>query len=160
MAKVTIGIDPGKEGAAALLSDNRWPEITPLPWTANELGLHALYSALIRFIEPHDQVHICLEKVGARPGQGVVSMFNFGEGYGELKGMLKLMQYPYTLVPPQTWKKHVLAGTDKSKGATAAWAIRTFPKLEKVLAKKSGLLHMGKVDALAIAYYGHHYLKR
>lgn len=47
----------------------------------------------------------CLERVGARPGQGVTSMFKFGENFGFIQGLLTACSIPYGLVTPQKWKR-------------------------------------------------------
>jgi hypothetical protein len=103
---------------------------------------------------------LVIEKVHAMPGQGVTSMFTFGSGFGELKALAKILGAPWFLVTPQEWKKRVLAGTNKSKEATTEWAFRAYPSVQSALLKKSGLPHMGKVDALAIAHWGHYFAKR
>jgi crossover junction endodeoxyribonuclease RuvC len=158
--KVTVGIDPGLDGGLAVLSEEEKPLAIPLPWVDKELDARRLYDTLNLFYRAPWDVLVVIEKVSARPGQGVTSMFTFGCGYGEIKATAKILGCRWVLVPPQTWKKHVLAGTDKSKGATAAWALRTYPGLTPTLAKKSGLPRMGLVDALAIAHYGHHFHAR
>lgn len=156
--KVTIGFDPGKEGGACVLCDDAPPVVYAFTFDGTELRTRWIYDWIQDV--PKDDTLVVIEKVHAMPGQGVTSMFTFGEGFGELKALAKILGHPWALVPPQTWKKHVLAGTDKSKGATVEWALRTYPNLQPELLKKSGLPHMGKVDALAIAHYGHHYAKR
>lgn len=157
--KITVGFDPGKDGGIAIIGDG-FITVNALPFDGDELAM----STLVRFIGDHvragDTPLLVIEKVHSMPKQGVVSTFTFGSGFGELKALAKILGHPWELVPPQTWKKHVLFGTDKSKGGTVEWAIRTYPQLRDHLIKKSGLAHMGKVDALAIAHYGHHFAKR
>lgn len=48
------------------------------------------------------------------PGQGVVSMFNFGHNLGYIEGLLQAFDIPYQLVPPQTWKKEFCVTSDKN----------------------------------------------
>jgi crossover junction endodeoxyribonuclease RuvC len=158
--KLTIGFDPGKEGGYAYIGLPSGPLVGAFPFNGTELDMRRLWNTFEPVLSPYDDVLIVIEKVHAMPGQGVTSMFTFGSGFGELKAFAKILGRKWELVPPQTWKKHVLAGTDKSKGATIDWALRTYPTIQKELLKKSGLAHMGKVDALAIAHYGHHYHAR
>lgn len=158
--KVTIGFDPGKEGAYAILFGEDRPKVGPFPFIGKELDLRMLYCVLVSHDVPREDIYLVIEKVHAMPGQGVTSMFTFGSGFGELKALAKILGYRWALVTPQEWKKNVLSGTDKSKGATVEWALRTYPSLQPDLLKKSGLAHMGKVDALAIAHWGHHFAKR
>lgn len=157
---ITIGIDPGKEGGLALLGSQHGPIVMALPYVGTELDTHRLYAFIKSVTHAMDDTLILIEKVHAMPGQGVSSMFTFGSGFGELKALAKILGYRWDLVPPQTWKKSVLAGTDKSKGSTVEWAHRAYPAAVSELTKKSGLAHLGKVDALAIAHYGHHYHAR
>lgn len=159
--KATVGFDPGKEGAFCLMQDGLMPVVVTFPFNGLEMDLRFIYEWLRRIDDSYlSPPTLVIEKVHAMPGQGVTSMFTFGSGFGELKALAKILAYPTILVTPQEWKKHVLAGTDKSKGATVEWALRTYPSLQPELLKKSGLAHMGKVDALAICHYGHYFAKR
>lgn len=159
--KTTVGFDPGKEGAFCLMQDALMPMVVTFPFNGLEMDLRFIYEWLRRIDDSYlSPPCLVIEKVHAMPGQGVTSMFTFGSGFGELKALAKILGYPTILVTPQEWKKNVLSGTDKSKGATVEWALRTYPSLQPDLLKKSGLAHMGKVDALAIAHYGHHFAKR
>ncbi len=159
--KITVGFDPGKEGALCLIGLAGFPPVLwPFPFNGLEMDTRKIYEVLRAQVKSMDDPMLVIEKVHAMPGQGVTSMFTFGSGYGELKALAKILGWPTLIVTPQEWKKHVLAGTDKSKGATVEWALRTYPSLQPDLLKKSGLAHMGKVDALAIAHFGHHYHKR
>lgn len=50
---------------------------------------------------------IWLEKVSSMPGEGSVSSFNFGKGFGSIMGVIVgLFAHNPTLVSSQTWKKH------------------------------------------------------
>jgi len=89
-----------------------------------------------------------LEKVHAMPGQGVTSMFSFGEGYGVWQGILAGLQIPFDLVAPQTWKKHTMRDCSKEKGASMVKALQLYPQADIRLKK-----HHGRADALLIAEY-------
>ena len=159
--KRTIGFDPGKDGALCLIEGSQQPVVETFPFIGDELDTRAIWNWCRQVDDSYlNPPTIVIEKVHAMPGQGVTSMFTFGSGYGELKALAKILGWPTAYVAPQAWKKQVLAGTDKSKGATVEWALRTYPSLQPRLLKKSGLAHMGKVDALAIAHYGHHFHQR
>ena len=103
---VYVGIDPGKSGAMAILFPNGSIETIPFGMVN--------YVDAIRGLADYP-VKCCLEKVGAMPGQGVVSMFNFGHNLGFIEGVLQSNSIPYQLVPPQTWKKEFSLSSDKSK---------------------------------------------
>ena len=158
--RVTIGFDPGKDGGYAMIGEGIPTVLGALPYIQTELDTGLLFHTMRHLLTKDIDVLVVIEKVHAMPKQGSVSMFTFGSGFGELKALAKILAAPWALVPPQTWKKHVLAGTDKSKGATIEWAHRTYPDLVSGFTKKSGLAHLGKVDALAIAHYGHHFHPR
>jgi crossover junction endodeoxyribonuclease RuvC len=97
---------------------------------------------------------VYIEKVHAMPGQGVTSMFSFGEGYGGLKGVCATLGLPYNLVTPQAWKKKVLAGTSKDKEAAVDFCRRRYPQVNLLATERSRVPHDGMADALCIATYG------
>ena len=94
---IYIGIDPGKSGAMALIFDGM-DETVLVPFNEQE------YCNILRKTSGQ-RVLTCLEHVGAMPGQGVTSMFNFGQNFGYIKGLLEAFGIPYELVRPQKWKK-------------------------------------------------------
>ena len=108
---IAIGIDPGKSGALAAIymDENNKPiryKVIPFDATGYRDMLELCASS---------RVVCCVEKVGAMPGQGVVSMFNFGHNLGLIEGLLQGFKIPYQLVPPQTWKKEFsLTGNKQS----------------------------------------------
>lgn len=161
---ITFGFDPGKDGAIAWVSDTAFdPGVgaEPFAFVGDELDVALLQGYLFPPVGDvpamRQPARLIIEKVGAVPvagrKQGGKSMFTFGSGFGELKALAKLSGYPWALVPPPTWKKAVLKDTDRSKGATVAWAARTYPSLK--LTRPRGGPHLGMIDALAIAHYGH-----
>ena len=72
-----------------------------------------------------EEIKCVLEKVNAMPGQGVVSMFNFGQNFGFIQGVLKAYEIPFELVPPQKWKKEFSVTSDKNTSIEVAK--RLFP---------------------------------
>ena len=148
-----IGIDPGNTGAVAAVDRyGKFFEVLDIP--LKEEGNKKIISPIqlfedIDFFKGVDSVY--LEKVHAMPNQGVTSMFNFGQGYGIIKGVLGCLGYDYTLVTPQAWKKHHgLLKTDKD--AARLKAIELFPEAEQYLQRKKDI---GRADALLIAAYGY-----
>jgi crossover junction endodeoxyribonuclease RuvC len=127
----TLGIDPGATGALVLLEDGQPIEWTEMPTT--QIG-----------------THIYVEQVHAMPGQGVVSMFNFGHSCGTVMGVLGALGIPHTMVTPQAWKKSAgLIGTDKD--AARARAIQLWPKWRELDKKGKG---QALADAALIARLG------
>jgi crossover junction endodeoxyribonuclease RuvC len=87
------------------------------------------------------------------PKQGLVSTFRFGMGFGTWLGMLAALRIPHLAVAPQTWKKSILAGTTKDKGAAIQWAQRRFPGVSLLASTRSKVPHDGLADALAMAEF-------
>lgn len=106
---IAIGIDPGKSGALAVIhldENNELVRFNVIPFDAE-----AYRDVLATCVD--SRVVCCVEKVGAMPGQGVVSMFNFGHNLGLIEGLLQANKIPYQLVPPQKWKKEFSLSGDK-----------------------------------------------
>ena len=129
-ARWTLGIDPGKLGAAVLLNTDAdicqyWD--TPTIQTAGK----AVYdtAAMCRIIRKAKtyRADIAIERVHAMPGQGVTSMFTFGEGYGLWLGMIGMAEVPVTFYTPQAWQKTQLAGMPKGKGSSRLRAKQLWP---------------------------------
>lgn len=99
-----IGIDPGKGGALCVLGEDGTVAVS---------FDREAYIELLAGVEGKNAV-CCLEKVGAMPGQGVTSMFSFGENFGFIQGVLEAYHIPYELVRPQKWKKEFSITADKN----------------------------------------------
>ncbi len=93
-----IGIDPGLNGAIALLEDNKVKEIFDVPVmpegkkNKRQLNSAQLVKMLKDIISENEEIIVVVENVSAMPGQGVTSMFNFGQSFGILKGICSAMQ--------------------------------------------------------------------
>ena len=161
-----IGIDPGITGAISFFSNHgRLLRVDDLPIMAlgkkQQLNPSELTNIIGGAIEDPEFAEAglslnmgdyanaaYLEKVGAMPGQGVSSMFNFGMGYGAIQGVLAGLCVPLHLVTPQKWKKHHgLIGKDKDCARTLAQQL--YP--EASLARKKDI---GRADAILIGDYG------
>lgn len=116
---IYIGIDPGRKGGYAIIDDTG---ARCYPWD-DELFVKNMRVTSERL---DDQCIAAVEKVGARPLQGTVSMFNFGKSAGFIEGVLTALGIPYQLVPPNVWKKSFsLIGKDKQ--ASIDTCKRLFP---------------------------------
>ena len=94
-------------------------------------------------------IRVVIEQVSAMPGQGVTSMFNFGQSFGILKGLCSAMQLPIYFIRPARWKKYF--GLIKSgKDASRTKAIEMFPSFSSQLSKKKD---SNKADAILIASF-------
>ena len=139
---VYVGIDPGKSGAMAILYPNGSIETIPF----NMVN----YVDAIRGLADYP-VKCCLEKVSAMPGQGVVSMFNFGHNLGFIEGVLQSNSIPYQLVPPQTWKKEFSLSSEKAKSIEVCQKL--FPKANLLATERSRKPSDGIAEAVLMAEY-------
>lgn len=140
--KTYIGIDPGKSGALALLTEDGQCTVVPFQ--------ESTYTAILKAASGPSSV-CCLEKVGAMPGQGVVSMFNFGHNLGYIEGLLQAFDIPYQLVPPQTWKKEFCVTSDKNTSIEVCRKL--FPHVCLLPTARSRKPSDGMAEAILIAEY-------
>lgn len=140
--KTYIGIDPGKSGALALLTEDGQCTVVPFNESA--------YTAILKAASGPSSV-CCLEKVGAMPGQGVVSMFNFGHNLGYIEGLLQAFDIPYQLVPPQTWKKEFCVTSDKNTSIEVCRKL--FPHVSLLPTSRSRKPSDGMAEAMLMAEY-------
>lgn len=150
-----IGIDPGMTGAIALLDGDQALLVDDLPATdsgrSKSLCAPLLADLMRNYIEQAGgRPTVILERVAARPGQGVSSMFSFGRSYGIVEGVIGSLGLPLSRVTPQSWKRKAkLLG--KEKDASRALAIELFPEVANRLSRKKDC---GRAEAILIAFYG------
>ncbi len=150
-----FGIDPGLSGAIAILKDNKVLNIFEMPvMSEGKKNKRQLNSALLanlikQNIIDDEEVAIVVEQVNAMPGQGVTSMFNFGQTFGAIKGICATLELPIYFVRPSKWKKHFEL-INSSKDSSRTKAIEMYPKLSSELAKKKDV---NKSDAILIARF-------
>lgn len=143
---VSIGIDPGKTGAIAVMDDDG---ILCLEQFNVDKYVDVL--SYVGMSTSAKDIKVCLEKVGAMPGQGVVSMFNFGHNLGVIEGILSALRIPYQLVPPQTWKKEFSLTGDKAKSIEVCKKL--FPWVDLRATERSRKPSDGLAEALLMAEY-------
>ena len=152
-----IGIDPGLSGAIAVLENNKVLNIFDIPVMSEgkknkrQLNSALLVNLLKENINPNEEVSVVVEQVNAMPGQGVTSMFNFGQSFGILKGISSAMQLPMYFVRPAKWKKYFNL-INSEKDASRTRAIEIFPYFSSQLSKKKD---SNKADAILIASFHH-----
>ena len=156
-----IGIDPGISGSICFFEDGKILEVIEMPvMTEGKKNKKQVNGAQIyneffkRINKKDDQIRVVIEQVSAMPGQGVTSMFNFGQSFGILKGICSAMQLSMFFVRPAKWKKYFNL-INSQKDASRTRAIEIFPYFSKHLAKKKD---SNKADAILIAsfYYETH----
>ena len=150
-----IGVDPGLSGGIAILEDNKVQEMFDMPVMAdgkkNKRQLNSAFLArLIKDnIKDIEDTVMVVEQVNAMPGQGVTSMFNFGQTFGAIKGICAALELPIFFVRPAKWKKHFEL-INSSKDASRTKAIEMYPSIAEKLSKKKDV---NKSDAILIARY-------
>ena len=150
-----IGIDPGLSGAIAILDDNKIIELFDMPVMPDgkknkrQLNSALLVKLIKQNIESLENTIMIVEQVNAMPGQGVTSMFNFGQTFGAIKGICAAIGLPISFVRPAKWKKHFEL-INSSKDASRTKAIEMYPSFSEQLSKKKDV---NKSDAILIARY-------
>lgn len=139
-----IGIDPGKSGALAVIDDEGYV-LNTNTFDEND------YVAVLSEMSSAGNVKVVLEHVGAMPGQGSVSMFNFGANFGFIKGLLAANNLPYELVRPQKWKRMFSCTSDKNTSVEVAH--RLFPNVDLRRTTRCSKPHDGMAEALLMAEY-------
>ena len=149
-----IGIDPGLSGGIAILDDLKIFDLFDMPiMSEGKKNKNQLNSAqLVNIIKKNiisEETFVIVEQVSAMPGQGVTSMFNFGQSFGILKGICSAMHLPVYYVRPAKWKKYFNL-INSEKDASRTRAIEIFPYFSSQLSKKKD---NNKADAILIASF-------
>ncbi|WP_415278497.1 crossover junction endodeoxyribonuclease [Candidatus Pelagibacter sp. Uisw_094] len=152
-----IGIDPGITGSICFLQDGKIIDVIEMPnmpegkknkKQVNGAQIYHEISSRIKDIKKED-IKVIIEQVSAMPGQGVTSMFNFGQSFGILKGICSAMQLPMYFVRPTKWKKYFNL-INSEKDASRTKAIEVFPYFSSELSRKKD---SNKADAILIASF-------
>ena len=154
-----IGIDPGISGAICFFEDGEVKEIIDMPVMADgkknkrQINGPQVYNEILKRINKFQKkdIIVVIEQVSAMPGQGVTSMFNFGQSFGVLKGICSAMQLSMFFIRPAKWKKYFgLIKTEKDASRTKV--IEIFPYISSQLSRKKD---SNKADAILIASFYH-----
>tara|TARA_Y100000590_G_scaffold294629_1_gene332001 strand:+ start:999 stop:1493 length:495 start_codon:yes stop_codon:yes gene_type:complete len=152
-----IGIDPGIAGAICFFENGEILDVIEMPTMAEgkknkrQVNGRQVYYEISTRIQNYStkNISVVVEQVSAMPGQGVTSMFNFGQSYGVIKGICAAMQLPIFFVRPAKWKKHFEL-INSQKDASRTKVIEIFPKISSILSKKKDA---NKADAILIASF-------
>ena len=155
---IIVGIDPGRKGALAGLNEaGKVVRVWEMPYIARSVDVVGICAFLDEVYYAMDEIHpkmeVWIEKVHAMPGQGVTSMFSFGESFGIIEGVIQTMELPMHLVAPQTWKAEILRDTDKTKEAAIEYIGRVHPEVDLLNGRRKP--HDGIAEAICIAEYGY-----
>ena len=154
-----IGIDPGISGSICFLDNGKILEVIEMPVMTDgkknkkQVNGSQVYNEITKRIKQFEknQIRVVIEHVSAMPGQGVTSMFNFGQSFGILKGICTAMQLPMYFVRPAKWKKYFNL-LNSEKDASRTRAIEIFPYFSSQLSRKKD---SNKADAILIASFYH-----
>ena len=158
---IIFGIDPGVSGAISILKNKEVLDVFEMPTMIDgkknkkQVNGSALTNIITNTIDfkkeefKREEVVIVVEHVNAMPGQGVTSMFNFGQSFGVIKGVCAALRLPIHFIRPTKWKKHFnLINTNKDASRTKV--IEVYPKISSKLSRKKD---SNKADAILIARY-------
>ena len=152
-----IGIDPGISGAICFFENGEVKDIFDMPTMADgkknkkQINGPQFYNEISSRLKNYSKrdIFVVIEQVSAMPGQGVTSMFNFGQSFGVIKGICSAMQLSTYFIRPVKWKKYF--GLIKSeKDASRTKAIEIFPYISSNLSKKK---YANKADAILISSF-------
>ena len=152
-----IGIDPGISGSICFFEDGKITGLVEMPSMAEgkknkkQVNAAQIYNEIYTRIKNLEKknIKIVIEQVSAMPGQGVTSMFNFGQSFGVIKGICSALSLPIYFVRPTKWKKHFnLIKTNKDASRTKV--IQVYPHISSKLSRKKD---SNKADAILIARY-------
>ena len=152
-----LGIDPGLSGSICFFEDGKILDVLEMPTMTDgkknkkQVNGAQIYNEILKKIHNTDkqEIRVIIEQVSAMPGQGVTSMFNFGQSFGILKGICSAMQLPMYFVRPAKWKKY-FGLINSEKDASRTKAIEMFPYFSSQLSKKKD---SNKADAILIASF-------
>ena len=152
-----IGIDPGISGSICFLDSGKILDVIEMPIMTDgkknkkQVNGSQVYNEITKIIKQFEknQIRVVIEHVSAMPGQGVTSMFNFGQSFGILKGICTAMQLPMYFVRPVKWKKYFNL-LNSEKDASRTRAIEIFPYFSSQLSRKKD---SNKADAILIASF-------
>ena len=152
---IIFGIDPGVSGAISVLENKKVIEVFDMPTMIDGKknkrqvnGAHVT-NIIKEKIDDKKEIAVVVEHVNAMPGQGVTSMFNFGQSFGVIKGICSALGLPIYFVRPTKWKKHFnLIKTNKEASRTKV--IEVYPEVSSKLHRKKD---SNKADAILIARY-------
>ena len=152
---IIIGIDPGVSGAISILENKKIIEVFDMPTMIDgkknkrQVNGSQATNIIKEQLTNNKETVVVVEHVNAMPGQGVTSMFNFGQSFGVIKGICAALSLPIYFVRPTKWKKHFnLIKTHKDASRTKV--IEVYPEISSKLSRKKD---SNKADAILIARY-------
>tara|TARA_Y100000748_G_C15171712_1_gene361965 strand:- start:36 stop:515 length:480 start_codon:yes stop_codon:yes gene_type:complete len=152
---IIIGIDPGISGAISVVENKKILEVYDTPTMIDgkknkrQINSAQVSSIIKERLNTGKEVVVVVEHVNAMPGQGVTSMFNFGQSFGVIKGVCSALSLPIYFIRPTKWKKHFNL-INVNKDASRTKAIEIYPEISNKLSRKKD---SNRADAILIARY-------
>ena len=152
---IIVGIEPGINGAISIVENKKILEVYDTPTmiegkkNKRQINAAQVTNIIKERVNKENKVVVVVEHVNAMPGQGVTSMFNFGQSFGVIKGICAALSLPIYFVRPTKWKKHFnLIKTNKDASRTKV--IEAYPEISSKLHRKKD---SNRADAILIALY-------
>ena len=152
---IIFGIDPGVSGAISILENKKVIEVFDMPTMIDgkknkrQVNGSQVANIIKDKLNSEKETIVVVEHVNAMPGQGVTSMFNFGQSFGVIKGICAALNLPIYFIRPTKWKKHFnLIRTNKDASRTKV--IEAYPEISSKLQRKKD---SNRADAILIALY-------
>ena len=152
---IIFGIDPGISGAISILKNKKVLEVYDMPTMIDgkknkkQVNGSQIANIFKEINNTEDEITVIVEHVNAMPGQGVTSMFNFGQSFGVIKGVCSALSLPIYFIRPTKWKKHFNL-INVNKDASRTKAIEIYPEISNKLSRKKD---SNRADAILIARY-------
>tara|TARA_Y100000590_G_scaffold197533_1_gene224352 strand:- start:3677 stop:4156 length:480 start_codon:yes stop_codon:yes gene_type:complete len=152
---IICGIDPGVSGAISILRNKKVIQVSDMPTMIDgkknkkQVNGSQVANIIKEIIDKEKDIIVVVEHVNAMPGQGVTSMFNFGQSFGVIKGICSALSLPIYFVRPTKWKKHFNL-INSNKDASRTKAIEIYPEISSQLSRKKD---SNRADAILIARY-------
>ena len=152
---IIFGIDPGVSGAISILENKKILEVLEMPTMIDgkknkkQVNGSQVTNIIKGRLNIDKEIAVVVEHVNAMPGQGVTSMFNFGQSFGVIKGVCSALSLPIYFIRPTKWKKHFNL-INVNKDASRTKAIEIYPEISNKLSRKKD---SNRADAILIARY-------
>ena len=153
---IYVGVDPGAKGGFCIIAESDTGKTVHAYAWDDQLFISEIRALAYMFKPPEGHVIAAVEKVGAMPGNGSVSMFRFGQSYGFILGVLEGLGIPYQVVPPKEWKKEFGLNSDKAKSIEVCH--RLFPDLNLKRTDRCKTESDGIAEATLICEWGRRHL--
>ncbi len=165
---MSIGVDPGLDGALAVLHRNNKVEVYDTPTNKITRGLTKKGKPrIVRELDEEGWATIVdsvaqyfdeavIEKVHSMKDQGVASSFSFGEVTGGMRIALTYSGLKVHRISPVKWR--MAMGCGANKDSSLLTCLDAFPGQNHLWIGPRGATFDGRCEAALLALYGRKYL--